>query len=166
MIRQATELDIHRIVELWYEMSVYHEQIDSYFKLAPDGKSVYRNFLSSHIGARDVALFVAEDEGVVKGYVMVKVEIRPAVFLSQRTGFIQELAVTEDFQRMGVGQELLTKALTWLKEQGISEVSCHYSLDNPKSSKFWSEAGFKVTTVTGTIHLNGKVSEPLVKPPL
>lgn len=153
MIRRAHESDSPSILELWYEMSIYHQKIDAYFALSENSKEVYRQFLYSQLLSNDVAVFVYELNAKVVAYILVKMEYRPEVFKSRRTGFVQELSVAEGFQRRGVGQALLEKALMWFKEQGVREVSCHYSLQNSKSSEFWVKNGFQISTVTGTRYL-------------
>ncbi|MCB0408038.1 MAG: GNAT family N-acetyltransferase [Bdellovibrionales bacterium] len=150
LIRLAKQYDLDKIVELWYEMSVFHEKIDSYFQLSSDCKRRYQEILFQHINNSESAIFVYERNQNLLGYIFIKIELRASVFATRRTGFIQELSVTEKERRLGIGQQLLTVAMKWFENQSIAEVSCHFSPQNSYSSEFWKKNGFspKLTTAT------------------
>lgn len=59
-----------------------------------------------------------------------------------RRGHISHTAVSPDYQRRGVGKQLVENALNALKELGINKVTLVVFADNEKGNAFWEKIGF------------------------
>ena len=134
-------------------MSDYHQRIDKHFELSVNSKEVYRPYVKSLVGKENIAVFVYEENKEVIGSIIVKIESRPPVYKVSNAGFIQEVSVSTEFQKKGIGLQLVGHAFSWLRDRGIKEVGCNYSPDNPKSSSFWEKLGFRTKTVMATASL-------------
>lgn len=58
-----------------------------------------------------------------------------------RRGFLYHVAVDPEFQRQGVGREVVLKVLGALKGQGVGKVHALVFEDNPAGAAFWQALG-------------------------
>jgi GNAT superfamily N-acetyltransferase len=78
----------------------------------------YAAFLGSFLDSDDARVFVAEEDGVIIGYVFAALEPLSWKELRGPAGFIHDVAVTEEARRSGVGTQLIQAAVEWLRERG------------------------------------------------
>jgi N-acetylglutamate synthase len=60
-----------------------------------------------------------------------------------RRGYLHHLAVSDSFRRMGVGSELVNRALKNLRIEGITKCHLFVFEDNLQGKLFWSSNGWK-----------------------
>ena len=65
----------------------------------------------------DVAIFVAEPDGVAVGYVYAGLEPQSWKELREAAGFIHDVVVLDDARRAGVATALIEAAVAWLKSR-------------------------------------------------
>ena len=119
----------------------------------------------SHIdddaAANPDGIFVAEVDGEIAGYITTRLN------LSTRIGGIPNLAVLPQFQRRGIGRQLIEKALTYLQVEGMlyamgfTEIALKRTLEqNPVGTSFYPAMGF--TEIARQIHYIQPLSKPNV----
>jgi ribosomal protein S18 acetylase RimI-like enzyme len=96
--------------------------------------------------ARDVAtdcrvqpegVFVAEDEGVVIGYITTRLDPFTGI------GRIPNLAVDPGFRGRGVGSRLIEHALGWMREQGMALAKIETLVQNERGQVLYPRFGFR-----------------------
>ena len=140
IIRAATSSDLANVVTLWQEHQEYHSQCDPYFERSMDANPGFKKYLRDNL--KDMGLFVAEIEKRLVGFVLAETAQRPPCFSFRDYGMIDDLAVTADWRRKGIGQQLLARTMTWFTEKGIHRIEARVLMSNPLSTKFWEKAGF------------------------
>ena len=85
---------------------------------------------------RGECFLVAEEEGEIRGYVNMTVQ------LWQATGWINDMAVLSKHRRQGIGSELLRHALRWAREQGLRSVLLETQTKNHPAICFCRKHGF------------------------
>ncbi|MDX9753689.1 MAG: GNAT family N-acetyltransferase [bacterium] len=139
--RRAKVDDFARITDLWEEMMAHHLALDPRFELAFDSREAYLEYLASIIENYDYGVFVAVGETQIVGYTISMILANPAVFALERYGFIAEMAVSQGWQRHGVGEGLWNHVRRWLARRGITVLQLNVSPRNQKGYTFWKKMG-------------------------
>ena len=123
-IRRATEADAPALGHLGALLLRAHHAFDPQRFMAPGShpESGYGWFLNSQLGDDDVAVFVAEREGEVIGYVYAGLEPRSWKELRDACGSLHAVAVREEGRRTGVATALIDAAIEWLRSRGAPRV--------------------------------------------
>lgn len=87
--------------------------------------------------AQDI-IFVAEVNGKVTGFVATKLgDPEPS------GAYIDSIIVKPEYRGRGIGQQLLERCISSLKDRGVSFLHLHVRSDFPLSVNFWEKNGFK-----------------------
>jgi len=120
MIRLFDEADRPEVKKLWANCNllVPHNDPDEDI----DRSQAYAN----------ADLFIFEDKG--------KSAIIGSVFVSHdaRRGLVYYLAVDPNHQGQGIGQQLMTTAESWIKQQGMNKVHLFVRATNLKTQRFYT----------------------------
>ena len=154
-IRRATEADAPALGRLGALLLRAHHAFDPQRFMAPgrDPESGYGWFLGSQIGDDDVAVFVAERDGDVIGYVYAGLEPRSWKELREACGFIHDVAVREEGRRGGVATALVDAAISWLRSRGAPRVVLWSADQNAPAQRLFDRLGFRRTMVEMTREL-------------
>jgi ribosomal protein S18 acetylase RimI-like enzyme len=157
IIRRAQESDLSTLGKLGTLLAQTHFDFDSRrFRLAgaasPEG---YAQFLRGQMKHADAAIFVAEQDGAVVGYVFAELEPLSWKELREAAGFIHDLAVDVTHRRSGAGAALMEAAEDWLRERGAPRVILWTAHQNAAAQQLFSRLGFKRTMVEMTRELGG-----------
>jgi ribosomal protein S18 acetylase RimI-like enzyme len=143
MVRAAEHGDIPRLVQLWNELMDHHAAIDPYFQKSEAGPANFERFVSSLLLLDDSRVLVAVDGGVVVGYCIGQVMMRPPVFKREVHGFITDMTVTAPCRRSGVGSRLLGAMMEWFDAKHIDRVELNVVPGNAAGVNFWRKQGFR-----------------------
>ena len=113
----------------------------------------YAHFLRHQLRADDQAVFVAERDEVVVGYVYAGVEPLSWKELRDRAGFIHDVVVLDDQRRGGVATALMTAAIDWLGTQNVPRVVLWTEHKNVAGQALFERLGFRRTMVEMTKEL-------------
>ena len=158
LIRRAQETDLPTLGKLGTLLAQTHFDFDSRrFRLgaaaSPEG---YAQFLRGQMKHVDAAIFVAERDGVVIGYVYAELEPLSWKELREAAGFIHDLAVDVTHRRSGAGAALMEAASDWLRERGAPRVILWTAQQNSAAQQLFSRLGFKETMIEMTRELGGE----------
>ncbi|MCS6834500.1 MAG: GNAT family N-acetyltransferase [Anaerolineae bacterium] len=142
LIRPARYTDLERIGTLWLELVRYHAALDPAMPQATqDGALRYANQLAVRLEDWDYAVFVAEVDGQVVGFITAMiVEMLPDTFEGERGGMVGDLYVQPDY-RGGTGRALLEAALGWFRLRRVRYYELHVASANAVGLAFWRSAG-------------------------
>jgi ribosomal protein S18 acetylase RimI-like enzyme len=119
----------------------------------PSPEEGYAWFLGAQLRSDDVAVFVAEREGAVVGYVYAGIEPQSWKELRERAGFIHDVLVAEGGRRMGVAAALIETAIDWLRTRDAPRVMLWTATQNEPAQMLFSRLGFRQTMIELTREL-------------
>ena len=155
VIRKAERRDRDALGRLGAALMRTHYAFDSRRFLSPgdDPESGYGEFLLSQLDEDDAVVFVADREGAVVGYVWADIQPLSWRELRDEAGFIDDLLVTEDARRRGIGERLLDAAIEWLRARGQSRVMLWTASPNVSARSLFEHRGFRATMTEMTLEL-------------
>ncbi len=118
-----------------------------------DPESGYPWFLGTQIHDDEVAIFVAELDGLAVGYVYAGLEPQSWKELREASGFVHDIVVSENARRAGVATALMDAALGWLKSRGAPRVMLWTAEPNRRAQQLFDRLGFRRTMVEMTKEL-------------
>ena len=154
-IRQAALTDEASLGRLGALLVEEHHEFDPLRFIAPqrDTPMRYGHFLVSHIGSEDRAVFVAERDGAVIGYVFFGMEGFDYMALRGPAGAIYDLVVDPDHRRQGVGKLLMDAALADLAKRGAPRAVLSTAEKNHGAHRLFEREGFRRTMIEMTREL-------------
>jgi len=125
MIRTMTIEDYDAVYALWSSLPGIglHTHEDS------------RDGMGYYLRRNPDSCFVAEEGGTVIGAVLCGND--------GRRGYINHLAVAQEYQGQGVAKALLNACLAVMRREGIVKCSLMVFKDNDKGNAFWDAVGSK-----------------------
>jgi GNAT superfamily N-acetyltransferase len=147
-IREARDDDAAGIARLGQENSAYHAELaPEHFRL-PDEEGLVE-FIENDREWReapDTLALVAEDDGVVAGYLEASLQ-RPDETarhqgqrdLSEIRLFINFVGTADAYKRQGVATKLVQAAEQWGREREAVVALCDTFIDSPLSVPFWEQ---------------------------
>jgi ribosomal protein S18 acetylase RimI-like enzyme len=142
-VRDATPNDVDRVVALWGEHVDFHAVCDPRFLRRAGSEDGFAQHLRSHLGKADYLLLVAEIDGDVVAFLNGELLQYPPCFADRDHGFIDNMAVSSQWQRRGIGTALLERAMAWFSAKGVPAVEGKVLLSNPLAMGFWRKTSFQ-----------------------
>jgi GNAT superfamily N-acetyltransferase len=154
-VRSATESDSRALGELGAALMRTHHDFDPerFIAPGPNPAAGYGRFLASRISADDAAVFVAERDGEIVGYVWASLEPHSWKELREASGFIEDVVVREAERRTGVATALLDAAMRWLRSRGAPRVILWTAEKNGAAQQLFTSLGFRRTMIEMTHEL-------------
>jgi len=155
LIRKAETRDLDALGRLGAMLMRTHFAFDPqrFLEVRDGAESGYASFLGNMLDSPDDAVFVAEDDGVVTGYVFAALEPLSWKELRGPAGFIHDLAVAESARQTGVGRKLMDAAVAWLRERKAPRVILWTAAPNTAARSLFARLGFRETMVEMTMEL-------------
>jgi ribosomal protein S18 acetylase RimI-like enzyme len=154
-IRRAIESDAAALGRLGGLLLRTHYEFDRQRFMAPgdDPESGYASFLRWQMQEEDVAIFVAEQDGQVAGYVYAGLEPQSWKELRDAAGFIHDVIVDAAGRRSGMATALVEAAAQWLKQRGAPRVLLWTASPNEGAQRLFERLGFRRTMIEMTREL-------------
>jgi GNAT superfamily N-acetyltransferase len=154
-IRRATRADLPALGELGALLMRTHYEFDGSRFMAPgdDADEGYAWFLGTQLDDGSVAVFVAEREGELIGYVYAGIEPQSWKELREECGFIHDVVVHHQGRGMGVASKLIEAAVEWLASRGMPRVVLWTAEQNTDARRLFERLGFRRTMVEMTREL-------------
>lgn len=151
-IRRATDADAPALGRLGGLLLRVHYAFDPQRFMAPGAnlEEGYAWFLASQLRDDDVAVFVAEREDAIIGYVFAGLEPQSWKELREAAGFIHDVAVDEAGRRLGVATALTEAAVDWFRARGAPRVMLWTAEQNEAAQQLFTRLGFRRTMVEMT----------------
>jgi ribosomal protein S18 acetylase RimI-like enzyme len=127
------------------ELARQHERYDNRrFSLRPM-EEAFTNFYRNELDDDNSALFVAESDGELAGYIFVRIEPDSIVEWFLATGWVHDLFVAKPWRKSHVGSELLRIGIEHLRRIGSPGVMLAVAAQNATARRFFKKHGFRVT---------------------
>jgi GNAT superfamily N-acetyltransferase len=143
-IKQASLRDIGKVIDLATEMVIHSK---SPFRDVDDSilKTVRRNDLNGLyqlLNNPDIRIYVAESlEGKFLGHVFV-MKNYIASTTGENQGHIFDLSVLDEYQKMGIGENLMKVAEDFCAKSGMKYVCFNVTTSNEKAVRFYERIGY------------------------
>lgn len=141
-IRAASRLDVPVIVALGRELMEYHSPRDPLFTPAADFDAVFGRFVEENIRSEAACVLVAVVNKRIIGYCQAMLDRHPPAIANPDYGQILDFAVTADYRRTGVGEQMFATLRDWFRERGVRRIEVRHSTFNDTAECFWSKMGF------------------------
>jgi ribosomal protein S18 acetylase RimI-like enzyme len=148
-VRDATEVDLDRVAELWTEMIDLHHDLDERFwQRRPNGQSIFREWMAEAIDDEERMLIVADVDGAVAGFIHANVTNAPSPMEDKTSAYISDVSVGFDYRGKGVGRKLMAAALERLAQIGAEDVTLLAAVKNECAVGFYEALGFEHHCIT------------------
>jgi len=133
--------EIRQIKPLWERNRDFHVSIESDFRHLYEGLA-FAERMSGILAAgdRSVKITTACAGGAIVGYGLSVVR--------GTAGELVSMHVAQAMRGRGVGRELATRHLRWLRDAGCKEISLAVSSNNPQAIAFYESLGLRPCLVT------------------
>jgi len=143
-IIEAEEKHIPEITRLWKEFIQFHIDIEPIWIPNEGAEDGQREEQTKPLMASDKGLvLVALDGDEVIGYSISEIKDPPRGSTRLEYGYIHHVAVTENYRRTGVGEQMFSEILKWFKSKGMDRIELDITSKNYVSSSFWGKLGFE-----------------------
>ena len=161
LIRRARQADLPSLGRLGAALLQLHHRLDQQRFIAPGTDPVggYAWFLGTQLDRDDAAVFVADADGEIVGYVYASIEPHSWKELRDEAGFIHDLMIAEDGRRLGLATRLLGEAMAWLASRGVPRVILWSAEHNTPAQRLFAQVGFRRTMVEMTRELDTRPEE-------
>lgn len=141
IVRRAQATDSDALCAIWLENAELLVKADTSYGLAPDAAEQWQAALATWLGRPDVAVFVAERQGKVLGFLVAALAGNAPGLLPARYGFISDLAVDPHAKSGGIGRALLEATRAWFRSGGIDQIEARVPARNAVAQAFWRAVG-------------------------
>jgi len=155
IVRPAEQRDLEAVGRLGARLLRAHYAFDRLRFMAPreNTEEGYAWFLGTQLRRDDAAVFVAERDGQVVGYVYAGIEPQSWKELREEAGFIHDVYVDETARRGGVATALLEAAAEWLTSRGMPRIVLWTAAPNDAARRLFERLGFRHTMTEMTREL-------------
>ena len=155
-VRKAERRDLDALGRLGAMLMRIHYDFDKLRFLAPGigTESGYGHFLGSMIESDATCVFVAEQNGAIRGYVFAALEPLSWKELRGPAGFIHDVVVEPDARGAGIGTALMKTAIAWLREHRAPRVLLGTAAQNNGAQSLFHRLGFRDTMIEMTMELD------------
>jgi ribosomal protein S18 acetylase RimI-like enzyme len=140
IIRSANYLDIPALIDLQRQLTSFHDVIETRIHGNPDVESYFTDWIHKNLNDEKSALFVAETDGKVVGFIS-GIVIETKAFVPNQFGYISFTCVDEAYRFHGIGKLLVDEMKSWFKSRGLSHARVRVALKNSVSTRFWRSQG-------------------------
>ena len=137
-LRRATAKDFDRINDLFREMlrAVYKTE---------EVKGHQTGDLDYYFSDGEDWICVAEIDGVIEGFLSIEVHREEEYYL-----YYDDLSVSKNFRKLGIGTALMTRAEDYCKSIGFSLIALHVEENNESARRLYEKSGFVIKEKQGT----------------
>jgi ribosomal protein S18 acetylase RimI-like enzyme len=144
-IVKAEEKHVADIGRLWWEFILFHQDIDPIWTpLEGSIPGFIENHLRRFMKSEDGLVLVAGDKGKVIGYSLAEIRRISPGLKREKYGYIDEMAVTANYQRRGIGEKMLAEIMRWFQSNDIKRVELGTTTQNVVGNSFWQKQGFTI----------------------
>ena len=141
-IRRAKKEDLDAVADLIVRTKRLNNEFDPLFAVVPDAKARAEKHVTGSIGSPDRLLLVAAEGSKIVG--VLRAEMRERLFYEpHREGFVTDFYILPEYRRKALGNEMIQKAATELKNMGAQIIVADVPAQNDIANRFYLKRGFR-----------------------
>lgn len=155
VIRTASPLDVQVLGAFGTLLVALHHKLDPqrFIETTRTTPANYTGFLERKISDPNAMLFVAEQGGILLGYVYGEMEGHDYMSLRGPAGVVHDLFVDASRRREGIGRLLIVTILSEIKARGAQRVVLSTAHQNKTAQQLFAALGFRATMIEMTREL-------------
>jgi len=144
LIRKAEAQDYGGLCRVYTEVDLLHNQDLPEIFVYPEKISRSKEFITGILEDDNAAMFVAESNGKIIGFVHVYIRKTPdiPILVKRRYAYISEIAVTRELHGFGIGKALMKEAEKWAVQQNTSQAELNVWDFNRNAIDFYTKLGY------------------------
>lgn len=142
-IRKANKEDAREIVSLLKEYEEHENFLDSSFELSSIKE--LSATVSKQFKNKDVIYLIADNNFNLVGLLSYSLERRG----KNKVGVLQDIIITKDFRKKGIGKKLVDEAIKIMKKEGCLFVRSFVMANNTDAQTFWKNMDFSLKEMHG-----------------
>lgn len=143
IVRHAVPADGAGLYRVWTALRDHNATVDARIHGMPVGESELVAALPEILSRTTSAVFVADDDGTVVGFLSGGVERNAPDRLPERLATVGFMYVDERSRRQGVGRRLFESFAGWARQQdGVSHIEMPVLAADAQAAAFWTAMGF------------------------
>lgn len=145
LLRPARGGDVGSLADIYRSSAAHHVAIDPKRYRVPDRESVAEHFREALVEDGGDAIIVAEEDGVVVGFLHLRAMSDPPAYSMVRPQerASLDLAVLDGFRGRGVGTALLAAAVEWAKSRSLQALVLDALLANAGAVALYERHGYQ-----------------------
>jgi GNAT superfamily N-acetyltransferase len=140
--REANEADLSTIITLYGKVDQFLRLFTYTFPEVENVGELWLDMFRRTLGRFSV-LYVAEYEEKIVGFIVARVKRVPEYLGGVMVGELKDMWVEPEVRRLGIGEELLRKAIEWCRGQNVYSVEAQILLGNEPILKLVEYLGMK-----------------------
>ena len=141
-IRRAKKEDLDAVADLIVRTKRLNNEFDPLFAVVPDAKARAEKHVMGCIGSPDRLLLVAAEGSKIVG--VLRAEMRERFFYEpHKEGFVTDFYILPEYRRKALGNEMIQKAATELKNMGAQIIVADVPAQNEIANRFYIKRGFR-----------------------
>ena len=141
-IRRAKKEDLDAVADLIVRTKRLNNEFDPLFAVVPDAKARAEKHVMGSIGSPDRLLLVAAEGSKIVG--VLRAEMRERFFYEpHKEGFVTDFYILPEYRRKALGNEMIQKAATELKNMGAQIIVADVPAQNEIANRFYIKRGFR-----------------------
>ena len=143
-IRTATMEDFTAVCQWLHELDELHVRLRPDVFQPFNGPTRPREVIAQFIDEDDGEIFLANVGNDIVGLATIQVRDRAdaPMFWPRQNAVIDNLVVSQKFQRLGIGKKLLDCAVEWTRSRKIPRIDINVWSDNKTGMSFFTANGF------------------------
>ncbi len=162
-LRRARKEDQQQIGALWLWLLDEHAAMDPRFGVADDALERWSNDFEYWLADEHSRVFVAEQEGVLVGFVTACLWEPPPLYAASEEVYINELYVVAELRGQGVGRRLVEAVKVWAEALPVERLRIGVLAANTAGRAFWQRQQAQPLSLTLTIDLEKSVAPAKVE---
>ncbi len=146
-IRKATIKDLDGVLILVKKLIDFHHDLDTCYRPASK-RRLMKSFLEKTFREKNTEIFVAEENKIIVGYLMINVSKTQQRYSFSKMGSVWDIFIEEEYRRKGLTKKLLREALEWFRLKGVRNIELSVNFKNKIGIKTWQKLGFSNQEIT------------------
>ncbi len=145
-LREAEKSDLEEVFDLWWNelMQYHHDHNKKFYELKekPEARELEIKHKKEAIDDEDCFLVIAEEGSQVIGFATAKKDERSPVWKKTSKVHIEDIAVSSEHRRKGIGTALVKKIVDWAKQKNAELVDVDIDVNNTPGKALHKDTGF------------------------
>ena len=143
-IRKATDKDYDGLSKLYNELNTLHSNALPHIFITPSPTPQSLDYVRSIIEDKNAALFVAQSDGGIIGFIYAAIRESPdnPVSIKRSYVYIDDICVKQEYRRSSVGKTLMESVEQWALKKGIYQIELNVWDFNRRATAFFNSLGY------------------------